>query len=135
MQPAVMQVPPLHCWPAGQSPQSSLDPQPLPIAPQYLTAPPDAQVSGMQLGPPRQTLAVHTSSPEHPPQSSACALQPLPIMPQYWPPDGWQLTVGVQGASMLMPASVPLVPDDPNVPATPVMMGPPPVPVVPLTPV
>src|SRR6185503_11010432 len=119
MQPAVMQVPLLHCWPAGQSPHSSLAPQPLPITPQYLTAPPDAHVSAMQLGPPRQMLALHTSSPEQPPQSSACALQPLPIMPQYWPPGGMQLTVGVHGASMLMPPSLPLVPDDPCVPATP----------------
>jgi hypothetical protein len=46
-------------------------------------------------------------------------LQPLPILPQYWPPAGMHVTDGVHMASL--PASVP-------------MMGPPPGPAAPLVP-
>src|SRR6185295_7889650 len=113
------QTPPVHVCPVGQAPQYSTRPQPSPTAPQYCAVPPDAQAMGLQLGPPIHRPAVQTPSPAQAPHSSEPPLQPLPILPQYWPPAGMHVTDGVHMASV--PASVP-------------MMGPPPVPAAPLVP-
>ena len=56
-------------------------------------------------------------------------MQPLPILPQYWPPAGVQLTDGMQATSL--PASVP----PPVVPAVPVVAVVPAAPVAPDAPV
>ena len=118
---ALAQTPALQTWPVGQAPHSSFDPQPSPTVPQYLAAPPDVQVTRWQLGPPMQMPPVHTPSPAQAPHSSEPPLQPLPILPQYWPPAGAQVVDGVQAASLLPPPSI-------------VITGPPPVPAVPLVP-
>jgi len=84
-----------------------------------------------QLGPPMQMPPVHTPSPAQAPHSSEPPLQPLPILPQYWPPGGAQVVDGVQAASLLPPPSmvitgvlppvpaVALVPADPTLPPLP----------------
>jgi hypothetical protein len=65
-------------------------------------------------------------------------LQPLPILPQYFPPGGAQVTDGVQAASLpastvmtMVPAApaVPVVPLDPPAPAAPLMPAEAPAPV------
>ena len=123
-QPALTQTPDVQTCPVPQAPQSSFIPQPSPMMPQYLAAPPEAQVSGWQLGPPTQRPKVQTPSPAQAPQSSEPPLQPLPILPQYWPPAGVQVTDGVQAASPLPRRprfrSSPAVPVVRVVPAAPV---------------
>src|SRR5262245_60334157 len=96
-----------------------------------------------------QRPAVQTPSPAQAPHSSEPPLQPLPILPQYCPPAGAQVTDGVQAASL--PAStrirgpppvppvaiVPAPPVEPAAPAAPPIPVPapaPPVPAVDLTP-
>ena len=86
----------------------------------------------VQLGPPMQMLPVQTASPAQAPHSSEPPLQPLPILPQYWPPAGVQVVEGVHAASLLPPPSivitgvppapvVPLVPAEPTLPADPTL--------------
>jgi hypothetical protein len=122
--PAFTQTPAVQTSPVAHAPQSSFVPQPSPIVPQYLAPPPDAQVIRWQLAPPTQMLDMQTLSPEQVPHSSAPPLQPLPILPQYWPPAGVQVTDGVHAASL--PASTPIVIEPPvpvvgAVPAAPVV--------------
>ena len=99
--------------------------------PQY-RADPDVQVTRWQLGPPMQRPAVQTPSPAQAPHSSEPPLQPLPILPQYWPPAGAQVVDGVQAASLLLPPSIVITgvppragrrarPADPTLPAAPVV--------------
>jgi hypothetical protein len=57
------------------------------------------QVARTQLGPPVHRPATQTPSPGQAPHSSAPPGQPLPILPQYWPPVGVQVTDGVQAAA------------------------------------
>src|SRR5438094_765972 len=73
--------------------------------------------------------------PAQAPHSSEPPLQPLPILPQYWPPAGAQITDGVQTASLL-PASV-VITTVPPVPLGVVapLVPPVPAPVVPAVPV
>ena len=103
----------------------SARPQPSPIVSQYWVVP-AMQLRGWQLGPPTQSpplvppLMSHMLSPVQAPQSSAWPRQPLPMRPQYVPPGGVQVTVGVHG-----PASAPLVPATPNEPPSPVAPAPP----------
>jgi hypothetical protein len=55
--------------------------------------------------------ATQTLSPAQAPHSSAPPGQPLPILPQYWPPEGVQVTDGVHAAASLpAPAVDPAVP-------------------------
>ena len=89
------------------------------MTPQYLAAPPEVQVSGLQLGPPMHRPPVQTPSPAQAPQSSAPPLQPLPILPQYWPPAGVQVTDGVQAASLPASTAITIVPAVPVVPVVP----------------
>jgi hypothetical protein len=110
-QPAFTHTPAVQTSPVPQAPQSSFMPQPSPIVPQYLAPPPDAQVIRWQLTPPTHRPERQTLSPEQAPQSSAPPLQPLPILPQYWPPGGLQVTDGVQAASL--PASTPMAIEPP----------------------
>ena len=84
--PAFTQTPAVQTSPVPHAPQSSFVPQPSPTVPQYLAPPPDAQVIRWQLAPPTQMSDMQTLSPEQVPHSSAPPLQPLPILPQYWPP-------------------------------------------------
>src|SRR4051794_39604678 len=72
---------------------------------------------------------MQTPSPAQVPQSSAPPLQPLPILPQYWPPAGAHVTDGVQAAS-LSPASTVIT----GVPAPPPVPVAGPVPAVPVEP-
>jgi len=119
-QPAFTQTPAVQASPVAQAPQSSFMPQPSPTMPQYFAAPPPGvQVIRWQLGPPTQRPALHTLSPPHMPHSSEPPLQPLPILPQYCPPAGMQLTRGVHAASLL-PASVAIT-TVPPVPARPIV--------------
>ena len=120
-QPDFTQTPPLQVWPLGQAAQATDPPQPSPIVPQYC-AEPAVQVSFTQLGPPRQIAwPPQVWSPGQAPQLIDPPGQPLPIVPQYSPPGGVQVTVEVQAASGL----------DPPAPVTTVV---PPVPVTPLPP-
>ena len=102
---ALAQTPALQTWPVGQAPHSSFDPQPSPTVPQY-RADPAVHATRWQLDPPMQRPAVQTPSPAQGPHSSEPPLQPLPILPQYWPPGGVQIVDGVQAASLLLPASI-----------------------------
>jgi hypothetical protein len=110
----------LHTWPAGQSPQGKLPPQPSPTVPQNWL-PALAQVSGMQPAL-THTLLVQVSPAAHVPQSKPCP-QPSPIVPQNLVPlalhvPAWQLAppthkfeLQVQSALQFMPQSiVPLQP-------------------------
>ena len=97
--------------------------------PQYLAAPPEAQVTRWQLGPPMQRPPVQTPSPAQAPHSSEPPLQPLPILPQYWPPAGAQVVDGVQAASLLPPPSMVITGVLPPVPAVALV---PPIPLPPL---
>src|SRR5262245_6566174 len=89
----------LQVLPAAQGPQSSASPQPVPILLQKRTPPVPLQVPRMQVGPSTQMWSVHICpAPAQPPQSFE-PWQPLPMMPQYWPPAGVHDT-GVQAASV-----------------------------------
>jgi hypothetical protein len=85
VQPAGTHRPPLQTCPLAHIPQSTERPQPSPIVPQYFApAPPDAQVIGVQLGPPMQIPGfiappLQVASPGQVPQSSMPPGQPLPI--------------------------------------------------------
>ena len=74
-----------------------------------------------QLGPPMQRPPVQTPSPAQAPHSSEPPLQPLPILPQYWPPAGVQVVEGVQAASLLPPPSIVITGVPPPVPAVPLV--------------
>jgi hypothetical protein len=89
---------PPHVWPAGQTPQFCVPPQPLPMVPQYWP-PLCVQLTGVgQLPPsgdPPQTLGSppppQVDVPGQTPQSIVPP-QPLPTMPQYWPPTWLQVS-------------------------------------------
>src|SRR5436190_1347727 len=145
--PACAPVP--QAIPPGHDGQSSTPPQPLPNGAQERAAPPDVEVIGAQPGTAVQEPAVQTPSALQAPHSIEPPLQPLPILPQYWPPAGAQVTDGVQAASlpasteMIGPPPVPAValvpaaPAEPAAPVEPPEPGPapaPPVPAVALTP-
>src|SRR5262245_42177566 len=89
------------------------------MVPQYRAPPPDVQVIRWQLDPPTQMLAMQTPSLGQAPHSSEPPLQPLPILPQYWPPAGVQVTEGVQAASLPPSVAITIVPPAPVVPALP----------------
>jgi hypothetical protein len=114
----VTQTPPVQVWPLAQAPQSTELPQPSPIVPQYFAVP-ALQVSFTQLGPPRQIpWPPQVWSPGQAPQLIDPPGQPLPIVPQYSPPGGVQLTDEVQAASELEPP-LPVTTVVPPLPVTP----------------
>src|ERR1700690_251764 len=90
-QPDFTQTPLVHAAPVGQLPQSSAWPQLSPTFPQNWV-PPDWQAMGMQVGPPTQMLFSHVESPV---QVGHVIFRPQqsPIVPQYCPPMGVQVTL------------------------------------------
>jgi hypothetical protein len=97
VQSAGRQTPPLQVWPSSHAAQASSRPQPSPITPQYLAIPPWLHVIGTQFGPPTQMPALQISVEEQAPHSRLPPTQPLPILPQYRPFCGVQVTFGVHG--------------------------------------